>query len=85
MLYYYYTNVNNERTERKHEQHISFLNNSLCTWDTYATRGVPERRKEKKERRREKKETIRVSQRRGNDTRHAIPNELPATQQHRIN
>lgn len=67
MLYYYYTNVNNEATEGKHEQYIPFLNNSLCTWDTYATRGLPEKerkKKKEKERKRERKETIRGERKR---------------------
>lgn len=73
MLYYYYTNVNNEATEGKHEQYIPFLNNSLCTWDTYATRGLPEKERKKKRKKKEKERGKKQYAERGNDTRHAIP------------
>lgn len=84
VLHYCYTNVNNEPAERKHEQHnVPFLNNSLCTWDTYATRGVPEK-KGKKKKKGEERNNTRFTERRGNDTRHAIAR-IASDPQRRIN
>lgn len=79
MLYYYYTNVNNEATEGKHEQYIPFLNNSLCTWDTYATRGLPEKERKKKKGKRKKKREERNNTRREETIRDTRFPELPAT------